>query len=295
MNFSFVCRKAVKIIFILTVMFPFYAGGVTNIILNPKNINSGCDIGVATPEFNDLEQIISRGYIRIGYFAGAPPFAWREKGKLKGFDVDLGNEIAGLLGVSVKRVVLDQAANYDKIVELVEKDKVDIAISDITITLDRLKSVAFTVPYMNDHMALFVNRALMEKLGLRHGGYNDPRVTFAGVRGVKGAWIKRYYPRAKIKYYSSFGETYDAVLKGEVAVAMGDDYRLEYMLERNPAYFLAIKVVDVKGIPDNIAIAVNYQRWRLLKWLNFFVKLNDHTPTGVINRLKQKYIVRGFK
>src|ERR1041385_8550120 len=48
-----------------------------------------------------LRQIRARGEIIIATDATYPPFEYKDKDKLVGFDVDLGNEIGKRLGVKV--------------------------------------------------------------------------------------------------------------------------------------------------------------------------------------------------
>ena len=82
----------------------------------------------------------------IGTNANLPPFeSVNALGKLEGFDIDLGNEIAKLLN---KKVVFKEF-DFDALILALQKGQIDIILSGMSITQSRQKEI-FMVPYQGE-------------------------------------------------------------------------------------------------------------------------------------------------
>ena len=100
---------------------------------------------------NRLDEIRKRGEIVIATDATYPPFEFMEKGALKGFDIDLGNEISKELGVKVKWLPLP----WSSVLGSLETGKCDLVMSGMTITKERKeKGYGFTRPYFLSGQAI---------------------------------------------------------------------------------------------------------------------------------------------
>ena len=104
-----------------------------------------------------LDRIMSRGYITLNGETGWPPFSWKDAdGQYKGFDVDVANEVASRLGVSVKRV--DHALVWEEETGGHWDGKIDISIGSMTPTAKRAENLDFPVNYYYAIAALAVHR-----------------------------------------------------------------------------------------------------------------------------------------
>ena len=81
-----------------------------------------------------------------------PPFEFSPRGKPKGFDVDLMNEIADRSGFEVEY----ENVQFDGLIRGLSTDLYDAAISAMTITTTRAQQVDFSDPYFNADQALLV-------------------------------------------------------------------------------------------------------------------------------------------
>ena len=90
-----------------------------------------------------LETVRSRGRLTIGTDATYPPFEFMESGEVRGFDIDLGNEIGRELGVPVEWIVMEWAGIFPGL----ETAKFDLVMSGVTITDERKKGLGFSRPY----------------------------------------------------------------------------------------------------------------------------------------------------
>ena len=110
-----------------------------------------------------IQKIKNRGVLVVAvYFKDYAPFFFvNKKGELKGSDVDLAHELARKIGV---KITFDRSAKtYDALVESVVQGKVDIAISCLSVTPQRLEKVLFTDSYITLKKTLLINRSLFEE------------------------------------------------------------------------------------------------------------------------------------
>jgi len=80
------------------------------------------------------------------------PFNYKENGKLTGFDVEIGQEIAGRMGVEANPVTNP----WETITQGLKAKKYDAIIGSMAITDDRLKQVDFSRPYYRSGAQIYV-------------------------------------------------------------------------------------------------------------------------------------------
>lgn len=106
----------------------------------------------AIPEFST----ITDGVLTVGSCLDYPPFESVKNGVETGFDVDMTNEIAKRLGLTVEWV----RADFDTIFTAVAGNQFDMVAAASTITAEREDVVDFSDPYYNSLQSLTVNTAL---------------------------------------------------------------------------------------------------------------------------------------
>lgn len=150
---------------------------------------------------NLLAKIKKKGEIVVGTNATSAPWETvNEKGEYVGFDMDLINEIASRMGVTVK--IEDMA--FDALVAAVQTGKVDVAIARMGAKEERKEKVDFTQMYhqqMNVYMArkdsditiTDMEDIVNYKVGVLSGGLPDQFVTEHVTAGtMKDDQISRY-------------------------------------------------------------------------------------------------------
>ncbi|HEV2905782.1 MAG TPA: basic amino acid ABC transporter substrate-binding protein [Actinomycetota bacterium] len=105
----------------------------------------------AAPEITTVKE----GVLSVGSCLDYPPFESVEGGDEVGFDVDLAEEIATRLGLTVEWV----RADFDTIFTAVASDQFDMVAAASTITDEREEVVDFSDPYYNSRQSLVVNTA----------------------------------------------------------------------------------------------------------------------------------------
>ena len=111
---------------------------------------SGATGGTAAiPEFSTIKD----GVLTVGSCLDYPPFESVKNGEKTGFDVDMSEEIAKRLGLTVEWV----KADFDTIFTAVAGNQFDMVAAASTITSEREQVVDFSDPYYNALQSLTVN------------------------------------------------------------------------------------------------------------------------------------------
>jgi ABC-type amino acid transport substrate-binding protein len=92
------------------------------------------------------------GKITVASNIAYPPFEFSPKGRPKGFDIDLMNEIARRAGFEIRY----ENVQFDSILRGLDADLFDASISAMSITAEREKQLDFSDPYFNADQALLV-------------------------------------------------------------------------------------------------------------------------------------------
>lgn len=223
----------------------------------------------AVPAFAGmLDDIRGRNVVRIGVSLGGEPIGFRDdQNNPVGYDVDVANMIAAKLGVPVEFTDVSGDARISMLVS----GQLDIVVANTSATLERAKSVNFTIPY---------NRA-----GLRVIVQADSGITslegLAGKKIVVGrgttgeTFIKNAVPTAELVYVDQFAP--DGVLQLQqkrVDAAIEDSSLLDYLATKNPS------LVTLPGLYSNdpIGIAVAKGDPEFVRWLDMFV--SDYIQSG---------------
>jgi ABC-type amino acid transport substrate-binding protein len=95
------------------------------------------------------------GTLRVGTYFVNPPFEYVAKGSDVGYEVDLMEEIGRRLGV--KPIFVN--THWENILKEMKDGRYDCIVGGITITPERERMLAWSVPYMTTTLSLVVNGA----------------------------------------------------------------------------------------------------------------------------------------
>jgi len=220
-------------------------------------------------EKSKFEEILDRGYVKIGVGATSPPFGFREAGELKGFDIDIAHAIAEQLfgdPEAVELVPEDCAARIPNLLS----DKVDGVIQFMSVTAPRAKKVEFTSPpYYESWIAMVV---LAE----------SPYKTLEDLDGKKVSMLRNVYsehlvhqavPTATVVETDTVTSSVYLCEAGRVAAVYLDLPIAQYIMKKKPGKF---RIIPGKFSPQNFAMAVKPGCGRWLNWLNTFFQELTH-------------------
>ena len=202
----------------------------------PKPQNASRDIVGA-----DLDTIIDRGFIEFAAYEDYPPWSFKENGKIKGIDIDLGRIIASELGVEPRFRLIPADENLQ---------------ADLRNWLwkgpligGRVANVMLHVPYDSEfacrvEQVVFTGQYHVEEIAIayRRDAYPDDPPVPAYFRfdtvGVENDSIADFYLSAfpggqlsrNLTRYPSMQDAMQALAAGETMAAMGPKGQLEYGL-----------------------------------------------------------------
>ncbi|MHB8127915.1 MAG: substrate-binding periplasmic protein [Mobilitalea sp.] len=223
----------------------------------------------------DMERIISRGKIIVGiYSEDRPPFFFaKDNGELSGFDINLAQNIASYLGVGIE--FNRQATTFNELTDLLIEGEVDMVVSKFSKTLDRAKIIRFSKTYINLKRALLVNKVQAVKLGIENYPMDYLREANFQIGVVEGTsfveYSKEMFENATIIQYKQWDQAVEALVNGEILVALYDDNEVIRLVRQKPDIALYASVFVLKDQKDSIAIAVPWQSSQLLAWINDYL------------------------
>jgi polar amino acid transport system substrate-binding protein len=234
--------------------------------------------GTAVPAMAGMiDDIRSRGTVRIGVSLGGEPVGFRDaQNNPVGYDVDVATLLAEKLGVPVEFTDVSGDARVSMLVA----GQLDIVVANTSATLERAKSVNFSIPY---------NRA-----GLRIIVQKDAGITslegLAGKKVVVGrgttgeTFLKKAVPTAELVYTDTFAP--DGVLllqQKRVDAAIEDSSLLDFLATQNS------NLVTLPGLYSNdpIGIAVAKGDAEFVRWLDMFV--SEYIQSGAYEANYKKW------
>lgn len=190
-----------------------------------------CMPQLAAAEGNRLDEIVARGMLRVGTTGDYKPFSYRANGvsPFIGLDIELGGQLAKALGVGLELV----PTSWPTLMKDFADDRFDIAMSGVSISLERQKKALYSIPYLKDGktpITLCQNQARFQTLD---------QIDQPGVRlivnpgGTNERFARANIRRAGISVYPDNVTIFDQIVAGKADLMMTDaiETRLQQKLK----------------------------------------------------------------
>lgn len=174
--------------------------------------------------------------IVLGSDTAYAPFEYfdEKSGKFIGFDIDLVNAVGEVANLDIEV----KSMNFDGLIPALESATIDGAISAMTITEDRAKSVLFSDPYYLSNQSILVK---MDNEAIKN--WDDLKGKKLGVQlGTTGAMKAREVQGAKVSDYATVNEAFLALQNG-VVDAVVNDYPVSYFFVQKDDNSKKFKIV----------------------------------------------------
>jgi lysine-arginine-ornithine-binding protein len=186
--------------------------------------------------------------IRIATEGAYPPFNMKSKaGELTGFDVD----IAKALCAQMKAKCTIVAQDWDGIIPGLLAKKYDAIVASMSITAERQKKVAFTVPYYKNYLRFVARKGkklMVDKKGLKG------KIVGAQRQTVSSKHLESNYKGVvKIKVYGTQQAAWLDLKAGRTDAVLADIYPGYDWVSKNKRFSFVGKKIDIN---DQIGIAV---------------------------------------
>lgn len=224
---------------------------------------------------NGIENYQKKGTISVGTNAQFPPFEFYPNDKITGFDIELAQIIADKL--NVKLVVEDM--NFNSLIDAINKNKIDLIISAMTITPERQSKVNFSNPYYTSNQAIMV----MDK-NENIKAIEDLKSKKIGIQtGTTGEQIASKIEGVEIfKYNTALAAIMD-MKSTNIDAIVYDLEACKKFKENNPS----IKIIDAQFDKEQYGIAVRKDDTELLNLINEV--LEEIKANGQYEQLIKKY------
>jgi len=230
-----------------------------------------------------LDDIIASGTLRCAVVLDFPPMGSRdENNEPIGFDVDYCNDLAAALGVKAEIV----ETPFPERIPALMSGRVDVGVASTSDTLERAKTVGFSIPYFAFEMAVTAN----EKSGI---------TSYEGMKGhTVGAVAGTYEAIALEKQVTEWGEgsfrPYQTQADVFLALSQG---QIDATVSTSTVAMANVKTGNFPGISvvgkapfdtDYVALFTNRNEYGLINYLNLFV--NQQIRTGRYAELYEKWV-----
>ena len=248
--------------------------------------SAGSSAGSAASSSKDGYTLVKDGTLTVGTAADYEPFEYMEDGQYKGFDLDLIQDIAKKLGLTVEFANVD----FDTIVPGVSSGaKYDVGIGAITVTPERKKEVDFTDSYYMDDQAIVTMKDNADITGDNYKEKLDSADAKIAVQSgsTAEAFAKENFPNAELVPFKNATDCFSALQAGQ-SVALVTNRSVAAQLVATS--FDNEQVVKLISTGEEYAIAVNKDNSGLKDAINKALK--ELTDDGTVDSLMGQYNIK---
>lgn len=227
-----------------------------------------------------VDEIVSRGSVKIGVLVGAPPFGSVDaQGNPVGYDADVAALVGKYLGVPVTMVQLTPPSR----IPALESGKVDFLVATLAPTPERAKAVMFTNPYSAFQVGIYSHKdTKIEK-------WEDLKGMTVGVN--RGSSVEREFVNREkelgltILRFDDDATTMQALFSGQVQAIAGPDAQANAAIKLRGDTTTEVKFFFSMQ-PNSMTVRKNATD--LHQWLNntiYYIKQN-----GELDAIARKWV-----
>lgn len=225
-----------------------------------------------------LRSIKESGKLVIGTDATFSPMEYKDNaGKIVGYDIDLGNNIAQGLGVKAEFKNIP----WDNLFNALIQHKIDVIISSVTITDERKLKYGFSDPYLNAGQVIITARTRTDikepsnlagkKIGVQKGTTNEQAA-------------KKYTSDDLVIRFDDFESATKSLVAGKLDAILSDLPGAKGIISANPV----LKIASDPFTNEYYGMVLRKEDTELLKQVN--QALSVLRTKGILTDLKQKWL-----
>jgi ABC-type amino acid transport substrate-binding protein len=241
----------------------------------------------ATPVMADkLDDIIASGVLRCAVVLDFPPMGSRDADNNPiGFDVDYCNDLAAALGVTAEVV----ETTFPERIPALMSGSVDVAVASTSDTLERAKTVGFSIPYYAFENAVVANDAA----GITGWEGMKGKVVGATAGTYEAIWLEgkvKEWGEGEFRPYQTQADVFLALSQGQLDATVSTVEVAEANVKSGN--FPGITIADkAPMVPDYVALITLREEFGLINYMDLFI--NQQVRTGRYAELYKKWVGEG--
>ena len=233
-----------------------------------------------------LDDIIASGTLRCAVVLDFPPMGSRDADNNPvGFDVDYCSDLATALGVTPEVV----ETTFPERIPALMSGRVDVAVASTSDTLERAKTVGFSIPYYAFENAVVAN----EKVEMTTWDGMKGKIVGATAGTYEAIWLEgkvKEWGEGEFRPYQSQADVFLALSQGQIDATVATVEVSEANVKSGN--FPGIKIVDkAPMVSDYVALITLREEYGLINYMNLFV--NQQVRTGRYAELYKKWVGEG--
>jgi polar amino acid transport system substrate-binding protein len=233
-----------------------------------------------------MDAIAQRGALVVGTAASMPPLNMTTKdGKVIGLEPDMAKMMADEMGVKIEFKTMP----FAELIPALKAGKVDMIISNMTITGKRNMDVAFVGPYFVSGKS-FLTKTAWLATAKDMQVVNSPKTRLAALNGsTSQLFVKEQLPSATLVTGKDYGEMVQMVLDGKADALVADYPICIFSVFRYPDQDLVSLMPPLNYEP--IGVALPNGDPLLVNWVENFI--NNLEGSGEMKRLADRWVNDG--
>jgi cyclohexadienyl dehydratase len=185
-----------------------------------------------------LDDIITRGTLRVGMTGDYLPFSYLDKAtsKFSGFDVDMAEALGKALGVKVEFV----PTAWPQLMQDFQADRFDVAMGGISVTLDRQKKGFFSLPIMREGKTPIARCSDKDKYETLTEIDKPGTRVIVNPGGTNERFARAHMKKAEVKVFGDNTAIFDEIAKGNADLMMTDASETRYQQKLHPGVLCAV-------------------------------------------------------
>jgi len=232
-----------------------------------------------------IDRILQRGELTVGMTGNMPPLNMTTKeGELIGYEVDLADAMAKAMGVRAKLSVIP----FAELLPALQSGKIDLILSNMTITPGRNLKAAFVGPYFISGKAFLTKKKTIAMVDEPQDidAKNTKLVALNG--STSQAFVEKAMPSAVLVTASDYDEAVKMVLEDKVHAMVADYPICVVSVFRYPNQGLLSVVTTLTYEPIGVGVPAGDPL--LVNWVENFMGMAEET--GLLQEFKEKWFLQ---
>jgi polar amino acid transport system substrate-binding protein len=229
-----------------------------------------------------LQRLNDFQVLKVGMSGNQPPMTMTNReGGLMGFDVDLARALA--LAMNVKLDI--KTMPFGELLTALEEDKIDMVLSNMSITPERTERVSFVGPYMMSGMSIVTKNSTLSEISSAEEFNRAGLKLIALSNSTNVNFIKTVAPDATLIEAASYDEGVALLIEGKADAMVADMTQCILAVLRFPEANLT--TLDKPLTVEPVGIAVSKDDPQFFNLVDNF--LRAYEKTGVLTKLRKKW------